>query len=212
MWRGSVSAPEERGEYTSGWLPRLVRHEIARRLSGRKGMLLDIGCGEGLLFAKVCGASGEVDIVGIDTWDVILKNAAARRDAERPGRVRLARADSLALPFPDNTFEFVSCANIVYNLPDRQAVAGMFSEAVRVAKPGGSVFADFRNRLNPLVYFGYMLAPLHDPDIRVPLNSYRPGEIEGLFPEGRVARVGLSGLGMGLGLLSPVIMAEAVKE
>lgn len=211
-WRRRVTPQEARDEYTTGWLPRLVREEVARRLAGKTGRLLDIGCGEGLLFAGVCRSAPGLDITGIDPWEGILMRSRMRIAEEGLSSVKLVRADAMALPFPDGTFGFAACANIALNLPDKGAVSAMLAEAVRVVRPGGSVFVDFRNRLNPLIRIGYMLAPLHDPELSVPINSYRPGEVAGMFPAGSVERLTLTGLGMGLGPLSPVIFAEAMKR
>ncbi|MBI5189866.1 MAG: methyltransferase domain-containing protein [Nitrospirae bacterium] len=211
-WRRRVTPPDAQGEYTTGWLPRLVRDEVARRLAGKTGTLLDAGCGEGLLFGGVCRAAAGLDIVGIDPWEAILRRSTKRIEDNGYGRVRLARADAMALPFRDGTFDYVACANVALNLPDKAAIAAMLAEAVRVARPGGYVFVDFRNRLNPLIRVGYMLAPLHDPELKVLVNSYRPDEVAGMFPAGSLSGLSLTGLGMGLGMLSPVIFAEAVKR
>ena len=211
-WRRRLSDPGEKGEYSGGWLPGLVRKEVAGRLKGAHGRLLDIGCGEGLFLTQVSRTAEEVQMFGLDPWEDILSRTREKTKRLGLNRLQLTRGTALKLPFPDDTFEFVTLLNLTINLPDREATTVALAEAMRVARPAGSVYADFRNRLNPMIFFGYMLSPMHDPEIKVPLNSYTPGEMRGMWGGMKLARLELSGLGMGLGLLSPVILAEAVKR
>jgi ubiquinone/menaquinone biosynthesis C-methylase UbiE len=212
-WRRRITPAEERGVYSGGgWLGRQVRDEVAKMLSGKEGKLLDVGCGEGLFLTKVCKLAGRMRVFGLDPWGDALGSAFRRKSALGLSRVSLVRGTAFSLPFQDDTFDFVTCLNLTINLPDSDAVLTAVSEFVRVTRPGGAVYADFRNRLNPLVYAAYRLAPLHDPEIKVPLRSYSPSEIRKMLAESGLESVRLTGLGMRLGMLSPVIIAEAVKR
>ena len=114
--------------------------------------LLDLGCGRGavLIAAARRLPNGRVD--GVDLWRSVDQSGneinATRANTTAAGvaeRVHLHTADMTALPFDDDSFDVVTAALAIHNIPSadgrRQAVA----EAVRVLKPGGRLrIADFR--------------------------------------------------------------------
>jgi demethylmenaquinone methyltransferase/2-methoxy-6-polyprenyl-1,4-benzoquinol methylase len=77
------------------------------------------------------------DVVGLDLTMPMLRAGKARL-TQRPEhrRVRLVQADALCLPFADATFDCLTSAFTVRNLPDLNAA---FREQARVVKPGGRV-------------------------------------------------------------------------
>jgi arsenite methyltransferase len=101
--------------------------------------VVDLGCGGGLdvfLAAKRVGPTGKA--IGIDMTPEMLDLArrnAAKADGGSPlTNVEFHRATIDKLPLPDASVDCV-ISNCVINLaPDKQAV---FSEIVRVLKPGG---------------------------------------------------------------------------
>jgi SAM-dependent methyltransferase len=91
---------------------------------------LDVGCGTGA-FSQLILRGAPQSIVGIDP-------AAAQIDYARkmfPG-LTFEIADSMDLPFGDNTFDVVASALVFHFIPDR---ARAFAEMKRVLKPGGRV-------------------------------------------------------------------------
>ena len=105
--------------------------------------VLDLACGDGFYtrrIAKRLGSSGFV--TGVDVNLTYLEQA---RD-EANGDPNLATIDFVAasfdaLPFPNDTFDFVWCAQSLYSLPDPTLVARYVA---RVLKPG-SEFAVLEN-------------------------------------------------------------------
>jgi SAM-dependent methyltransferase len=87
---------------------------------------LDVGCAVGRI-AHDLARDHEI-AVGVDLSPVLL---AAAKD-RGPGC--LARADALALPFPDGFFDTVVLLNLIDRVPDP---ARALDEAARVAAPGG---------------------------------------------------------------------------
>ena len=97
------------------------------------GRLLDIATGTGDIADEGLRQVPELQAVGGDF--VIQMMQAGKR---LPGReaIRWAAADTLRLPFPDNTFDAVTSGFLMRNVID---VPGAFREQWRVTKPGGRV-------------------------------------------------------------------------
>lgn len=117
------------------------------------GRVLDLGCGRGavLIAAARRLPAGRVD--GVDLWRGVdqsgndqaatLANAIAAGVADR---VHLHTADMTALPFADNSFDLVTAALAIHNIPTEEGRRRAVAEAVRVLKPGGRLrIADFRH-------------------------------------------------------------------
>jgi ubiquinone/menaquinone biosynthesis C-methylase UbiE len=103
--------------------------------------VLDFACGDGYYASRLArrlGASGIV--VGVDQSEGYLHDAtadAADADDGSPGAtVVYARAVAGALPFADDTFDLVWCAQSLFSLADPvEALRHM----ARVTRPGGLV-------------------------------------------------------------------------
>lgn len=95
-------------------------------------LVLDVGCGTGLLFERV-GGSAKI-LVGLDISRKILRRAKTR--ARRFGGVSLIQADADHMPFPDSTFDKVFAITLLQNMPD---VEKTVKEMVRVSKPDATL-------------------------------------------------------------------------
>jgi 2-polyprenyl-6-hydroxyphenyl methylase / 3-demethylubiquinone-9 3-methyltransferase len=96
---------------------------------GREGaVLVDLGCGAGLLAPHVRGYRP----LGVDV------TASALAQAARHGVVAL-RADVAAVPLADGCADVVAAGEILEHVPDLPAVVG---EACRLLRPGGLLVID----------------------------------------------------------------------
>lgn len=97
--------------------------------------VLDVGCGMGLLtreMALAVGAKGQV--VGIDNSEPMI-TLAQHRCAAFP-QITLRAQSVESLPDPDNSYDVVTCTQLLLYLPD---VAATLAEMQRVLKPGGRI-------------------------------------------------------------------------
>lgn len=98
---------------------------------------LDIACGDGAYSAWLSERFGaQAAIVALDS-NLSYLRAARRRPSPRrdaPEVMSLA-ADGLKLPFEDDSFDAVWCAQSLYSLPEPSAV---LAEMRRVTRPGGT--------------------------------------------------------------------------
>jgi demethylmenaquinone methyltransferase/2-methoxy-6-polyprenyl-1,4-benzoquinol methylase len=100
--------------------------------------VLDVCSGTGdLALAYDRAARGGVEIVGADFCHEMLVRAAEKsRRAKADGRVTFLEADTLRLPFADDTFQIVCVAFGLRNVADTD---GGLREMTRVCRPGGQV-------------------------------------------------------------------------
>jgi len=114
---------------------------IGRRFAFEKVRdVLDVGCGVGH-WAQVLASAlpVEAQVIGVDR-DRSWVNKATERAASRgiSHRFRYERSDAQALPFPDASFDLVTCQTLLIHVADPSIA---IAEMVRVARPGGLVLA-----------------------------------------------------------------------
>jgi SAM-dependent methyltransferase len=144
--------------FTSVYLHTTLRGKLriwARELdrAGLKGneQLLDLGCGRGAVLIEAAMRLPTGRAVGADLWagkdqsgnspEATLANAAAAGVADR---VEVQTADMTALPFADGSFDVVTSALAIHNIPSPKGRYRALDEAMRVLRPGGQLLvADF---------------------------------------------------------------------
>ena len=119
-----------------------------RQFTGLSGArVLDVGGGPGYFADAFAGAGAWYVPVEYDHGEL-----SARGDVSR----RSVMADGARLPFADGSFDVVYSSNVLEHVPDR---AAMVREMVRVARPGGLVFAAYTVWFGP--WGGHETAPWH---------------------------------------------------
>jgi SAM-dependent methyltransferase len=99
-------------------------------------LVLDVATGTGRLpVALLSDPRFKGCVIGLDISGGMLEKARERL-AQFGGRSVLLHQKAAPLPFPDETFEAVSCLETVELLADRDA---HFNEFLRVMKPGGTL-------------------------------------------------------------------------
>lgn len=104
-------------------------------------LVLDVGTGTGRLpRALLFQPAFRGRVIGLDLSRRMLAEAA-RRMGPYAGRVTLIWQDARVLPFPDDTFDAVTCLEVLEFTPDPRAV---LAELVRVLRPGGVLLVSNR--------------------------------------------------------------------
>ena len=98
----------------------------------RNSLVLDDGCGTGLLFNYIADKAGMV--VGLDISRKIL--AEAKRRSEKFDSVNLVLADADHMPFKDSVFSHVFAITLIQNMPNPEKT---LAEAKRVAVKGAVI-------------------------------------------------------------------------
>jgi SAM-dependent methyltransferase len=97
------------------------------RLSGLRGRLLDVGCGE---MPYRTGIGADVHYTGIDV-------PQAGAFAMRPNN-NIVPFDGVAIPFPEGSFDTILCTEVLEHAASPTVLIG---EMKRVLKPGGTLLA-----------------------------------------------------------------------
>lgn len=117
-----------------------IGKNIARMLAKagfKGGRILDVGCGSGEVLIEVAKALTETELVGLDLSGPLLD--IARSSAAREGltdRLAFRMGDAEAMPFDDDSFNFVLSVNTFHVIDDPVA---MLNEIERVLKPDGGL-------------------------------------------------------------------------
>jgi ubiquinone/menaquinone biosynthesis C-methylase UbiE len=125
---------------------------LKRALHGaRRPLILDVGTGTGRVpLALLRDLDFEGRVVGLDLSLRMLKEAR-RKTAGREDQVMLLWKDALALPFPDNSFDAVSCVEALEFMADPRVAV---EEMARVLRPGGTLVTTNRVGLDALLMPG----------------------------------------------------------
>lgn len=133
-----------------GPLSERVRNQAIACCQGLHGRLLDVGCGNGLLFEALLSSSS-LHGVGVDRSLELLTDATRRLN----GRIACVNGLLHRLPFQDGAFEVVTCLNTLLNLPSIHAVTTALREMMRVCGRSGRLIFDIRNAGNPYIRAKY---------------------------------------------------------
>ena len=94
--------------------------------------VLDLACGTGELLRRVAGGAREAELTGVDLAPAMVKHTRNKLDGQAEARVR--RADAHDLPFDDDAFDVIVCANTFHYFTHPRAV---LAEVRRVLRPAG---------------------------------------------------------------------------
>lgn len=120
------------------------RRELDRLALTGDEHLLDVGCGRGAVLIAAAQRLPHGRAEGVDLWRSVDQSgndpARTTENARACGvadRIRLHTADMTRLPFPDASFDVVTSALAVHNIPSADARRRAVAEMARVLKPGG---------------------------------------------------------------------------
>jgi len=150
----------------------------------RGAHVLDIATGKGAVLlptARRVGVKGHV--TGIDISSKILKEAERVVRVEGLTNVELRKMDAEHLEFPDNNFDFVTCAFALFLFPDMEAA---LREMFRVCKPGGCVAITTFSKTTPFFepYMSILIQQFIEYQVQIimpPQVTYTPQEMKELL-------------------------------
>lgn len=114
------------------------RKKTMKAMNVQKGATaLDVCCGTGdwsIAMAEAVGPTGKV--IGLDFSENMLSVGVDKVKKQNLKNVELIHGNAMELPFPDNSFDYVTIGFGLRNVPDYDQV---LHEMYRVVKPGGLV-------------------------------------------------------------------------
>lgn len=118
------------------------------------GIAVDVGCSVGFFCKALAPWFGKVYGLDIDAGAI----ERARNGAS--ANVNFQVADSMSLPFPDESVDLVVCNHVYEHVPD---AARLFDEIYRVLKPGAACYLGAASRLTVI-----------EPHYHLPFLSWLP--------------------------------------
>ena len=137
-----------------GKLTAEIRTIAATLCSEAQGRILDVGCGNGLLFLAI-GERKDVRLFGLDFSRELLSEGRQILYAHGVGNVHLIVGDAFHLPLTGERFDHVLFLNTLYNLASWEEVKRVLGEMMAACGPGGSMIFDIRNKGNPYIRLKY---------------------------------------------------------
>jgi 2-polyprenyl-6-hydroxyphenyl methylase / 3-demethylubiquinone-9 3-methyltransferase len=128
-WDDPVALLRAEGRIKNEWIENKILSHFS---DDQKVTLLDIGCGAGFLTNEF--AQKGYEVTGVDNSPDSLRVA---RNYDKTKTANYIEADALHLPFPDNSFDVVTCMDFLEHV---KAPRSYIAEAGRVLKPGGLFF------------------------------------------------------------------------
>lgn len=114
------------------WIHRRMKEFFFYKNTPDEVKVLDVASGRGILTKKL--ANSNFNVTGIDISDENIKRA---KEWDPEGLVTYIRGDIMTMPFADETFDAVTCLDILEHVDDPKRV---LSEIQRVLKPNGFFF------------------------------------------------------------------------
>jgi SAM-dependent methyltransferase len=103
-------------------------------------LVLDIGCGPGLMMERLF--SPEARVIGMDcSWEMAARAFQHSRQAGHPRQFVVGSA--LRIPFSDGSFDLTFCVNCLEFVADRELA---FLEIARILRPAGTAILGVLNR------------------------------------------------------------------
>lgn len=154
---------------------RLLRAGLSQDTGNRSLRILDVGCGNGLLYTESGPSRGRR--IGVDRDRVLLKEAGVIFADNLVQGVDRVCADAGDLPFAAGSVDTVLFLNTLFNIGDDGTVTRLLLEFARVCRPGGRLLVDIRNGANPALSFRYWLNNRRADFIT---RGFRLGKMKGL--------------------------------
>ncbi len=146
-------------DFTYKW-PK-IKHLIP---TDKKTKLLDFGCGKGTILGEILKVNPSIQATGVDVSQKALDFAKKKY----PKTTFVKINDGGRLPFPDNSFDFITALDVLEHVYDTEAT---FTELARVLKPNGKILISvpynglIKNLFITLFFFDYIFDPA-TPHIR----------------------------------------------
>jgi ubiquinone/menaquinone biosynthesis C-methylase UbiE len=129
-----------------------VAHALRLVNRRERGRALDIGTGPGQIVIKLARRLTRWKFVAVDRSSHMIADAVANLAAAGPelaGRVEFQIADANALPYPDATFDLVTCNSVLHHMAEPER---LLAEIGRLVKPRGAVLLRDLRRPNRLLH------------------------------------------------------------
>jgi ubiquinone/menaquinone biosynthesis C-methylase UbiE len=141
---------------------------------GKPGRLLEYGMGSGVNLIHMLECDYVVDGMDAAMGSVKLVESKLANRPDLAGRYQLHQVapDAAALPFEDETFDYVLSINVLSLLASRERVSQALAEFRRVLKPGGKIIADINA---PEADFGRDMESLGDD-----AYMFKSGSVDGM--------------------------------
>jgi ubiquinone/menaquinone biosynthesis C-methylase UbiE len=135
----------------------LIIREIEKSFPSEEAKILDVASGTGILAFRLSEKVPKGEVVGVDIAPEMVE--VANQKAEGLRNVKFVVGNVEAMPFPDGTFDIVTCSYSFHHFPDPDVA---LKEMKRVLKRGGRLYIVDAYRAIPFGYINWGLDQLFE--------------------------------------------------
>jgi ubiquinone/menaquinone biosynthesis C-methylase UbiE len=151
--------------YKKGYDKRYPNLDLVRLerwyLKGKPGRLLEYGFGTGtnLIHMLECGYDCDAVEVSGEALKLTERKLASRPELAARARLALLEPGASRLPYPDESFDYALCINVLSLLGTRERVVALVKEFQRVLKRGGRAIIDVNGPASDFSVHATKIAP-----------------------------------------------------
>ncbi len=203
----------EKGEISGGYWHHRIRQVACELCLKETGILLEIGCGEGLFLKAMIPSSTHTVLCGMDICRQQLLKARHRTNGVGARPLFLVQADAVTPPFKESVYATIVCINFFLNVESDPLFERLLGAMHRVLMRGGALVFDIRNARNPLVQLKYRCARLYDGTLaHKALRAYHLRWVEERLHSSGFEIETVRRIGFPHRALAPVLVVKARKQ
>ena len=182
----------------------------AWKLCGDYESILDVCCGNGLLFLHSKEKpSVKRQLVGIDKSAELLQEAKKIFQDNSIKGVSLIRGNAFQLPFKPETFDRVICVNTLLNMASLDIIEALLVKLMQICKPKGRLLIEIRNQYNPYIRLKYWM---HSRRHEFPVRAYKVEDISRIFERHEFHCTRILPIGCPVEFFAKAFLIEACKR
>jgi len=178
--RNCIVTAEKGNVFFHGVLSPGVREKASLLARSAKGLLAEVGCGDGLFLIPLAQSSSR-SFVGTDIFDPTFNEAKRRVRRLGLNNLYLVKGDALALPYRDHVFGAVVCINTLNSFHTKQDVGKAVLELGRVCQAGGFAIVDYRNSHNWWMRYRFQWRKALHEESKLPSLTFSPEEMRDML-------------------------------
>jgi len=209
--RNCIVTTEKGNAFFHGVLSPGVREKAAAFARASKGLLVEVGCGDGLFLIPLA-QSAKRSFVGTDIFDPTFNEAKRRVRRLQLGNLHLVKGDALKLPYRDGSFGAVVCINTLNSFHTKEDVERAILEFGRACADQGVIIVDHRNSHNLWMRYRFQWRKSLHEESKLPSLTFSPDEMRRMLAAAGFQIVDRQPVGLPFAAWAPAVVLRGRRK